>query len=74
MKLFINTDIKIRKRLHAAEKQQLRNFSIWHNTKRICVQKCTVPEDVMQELIDVLQLVSKKTLVVQWVAGKLEIN
>lgn len=74
MRLLINETIPIRKRLTKVQKANLATFSIYHNNKHISIQKCTVPEDTMQELIDVIQDVSKISQIVHWYDGSLFIG
>lgn len=71
MKLFINTKIKIRKRLSKLEVANLKINSIWFNSKHIQVQKCSLPEEFMQELIDSITAVSKMEPTVEWKHGSM---
>ena len=73
MKLFINEPIRLRKRLTKDQQITLRNFSIWFNNKHIVVQKCTVPENDMQELIDILNTVSKFSVLAIWEDGAIRL-
>ena len=74
MRLFINVKIKVRKRLNKLEIVNLKVNGLWFNTKHIQIQKCTVPEEHMQELIDAISAVSKDIPIVEWKDGTLEIN